>query len=112
MPGARVHSIVLYTTRVEACRDFYAGLGLEFTRERHGEKGLEHYAAALDGGGVFEIYPATPARVTGALRIGLYVDGTAPPPGRRVLRDPDGRAVDVGPPEAPAVEGTTIPEAS
>jgi catechol 2,3-dioxygenase-like lactoylglutathione lyase family enzyme len=99
MPGVRVDSIVLYTTRVEACRDFYAGLGLEFTRERHGDKGVAHYAAVLDGGGVFEIYPATTARVTGALRIGLVTGGAGLPPGRRVLRDPDGRAVDVvGPP--------------
>lgn len=104
MPGARVDSIVVYTTRVEVCREFYAGLGLEFTRERHG-KGYEHYAAVLDDGGVFEIYPATPARVTGALRIGLIVEGTGLPPGRRTLRDPDGRTVVVGPPEGVAPEG-------
>ncbi len=89
-----MHLLVIHTTRVAACVDFYTGLGLEFTRERHGE-GPEHHAAVLADGGVFEIYPATPARVTGAVRLGFTVHGGALPPGRHVVRDPDGRNVDV-----------------
>ncbi|NUU20464.1 MAG: VOC family protein [Streptomycetaceae bacterium] len=93
--AVRVTLIVLYSTRVEACREFYGRLGLDFVRERHGEAGYEHYAAPLADGGVFEIYPATPARVTGAVRLGLAVGPAVLPPGRHVLRDPDGRVVDV-----------------
>ncbi|MFD6953427.1 MULTISPECIES: glyoxalase/bleomycin resistance/dioxygenase family protein [unclassified Nocardiopsis] len=96
MPYATL--LVLYTDRVEECRAFYTRLGLRFVRERHGE-GPEHHAAELPGGMVFEIYPATAARSTGAVRLGFTVDGrrALPPlePGRHVLTDPDGRKVDL-----------------
>jgi hypothetical protein len=90
--------LALYTDRVEECRAFYAGLGLSLVRERHGS-GPEHHAAELAGGMVLEIYPAAADRSTGAVRLGLTVEGrrAAPPlePGRRVLTDPDGRRVDL-----------------
>ncbi|WP_028649210.1 glyoxalase/bleomycin resistance/dioxygenase family protein [Nocardiopsis sp. CNT312] len=96
--SARVTLLVLYSERMEECRAFYSGLGLDFAEERHG-RGPRHYAAVLDDGSVLEIYPATDTRRTGALRLGLAVDAAAarPPlePGRRVLTDPDGRKVDV-----------------
>lgn len=94
MAEARMDLLVLYTTRVDACVGFYAGLGLEFVRERHGD-GPEHHAARLAGGGVLEIYPAAPGRVTGAVRLGFTVRGSTLPPGRSLLRDPDDRVVEV-----------------
>ncbi|WP_017573890.1 VOC family protein [Nocardiopsis halotolerans] len=97
-PTPRATLLVVYTDRVEECRAFYAGLGLRFVRERHGS-GPEHHAAELPGGMVLEIYPATPERSTGAVRLGFTVAGdrATPPlePGRRVLTDPDGRKVDL-----------------
>ncbi len=97
-PLPRATLLVLHTDRVEECRAFYTRLGLRFVRERHGD-GPEHHAAELPGGMVFEIYPATAARATGAVRLGFAVDGRrALPrlePGHRVLTDPDGRKVDL-----------------
>ncbi|GGO30315.1 hypothetical protein GCM10011574_66570 [Microbispora bryophytorum] len=96
--AARVMLLVLYTDRLEECRAFYGALGVEFTRERHGE-GPRHYAAVLADGTVFELYPATAERRTGAVRLGLHLDGaTAEPrmePGRHLLTDPDGRVVEI-----------------
>lgn len=92
----RATLLVLYCARLEACRDFYAGLS--FTAEQHGE-GPGHYAAVLADGAVFELYPATTDRESGALRLGLTVTdstATAPlAPGCHRLTDPDGRTVEV-----------------
>jgi catechol 2,3-dioxygenase-like lactoylglutathione lyase family enzyme len=94
----RTTLLVLYSRQAEGCRRFYSDLGLSFVTEQHGQ-GPEHYAAVLVDGTVFEIYPARPERETGALRLGLAVNGTTatPPlaPGRHVLTDPDGRTVEV-----------------
>jgi catechol 2,3-dioxygenase-like lactoylglutathione lyase family enzyme len=94
----RTTLLVLYSRRVEECRDFYADLGLSFTAEQHGQ-GPRHYAAVLADGVVFELYPARPDRETGAIRLGLVVTGVAatPPlaPGRHLLTDPDGRTIKV-----------------
>ncbi|MEU6223315.1 glyoxalase/bleomycin resistance/dioxygenase family protein [Streptomyces sp. NPDC047042] len=96
--SARVTLLVLYSPRLEECRRFYEGLGLRFTAERHGQ-GPEHYAAVLGDGAVFELYPAGPDKQTGALRLGLTIDGSrAAEPlvrGRHLLTDPDGRTVEV-----------------
>nr|WP_202511379.1 VOC family protein [Streptomyces sp. SID3343] len=87
--------VVIYTDELEACREFYTSIGLEFVPERHGS-GAEHYAAVLGGGVVLELYPARSGRrVTGYLRLGLTVVGSPLAVGRHVLTDPDGRAVDV-----------------
>ncbi|MFF4418226.1 glyoxalase/bleomycin resistance/dioxygenase family protein [Streptosporangium sp. NPDC001559] len=97
--------IVIYTPALEACRAFYASLGLELRGERHGT-GPAHYAAVLGDGTVFEIYPSSPRRTTGALRLGftvdpgLTLDGTALTPGRHLFHDPDGRTVEVRVPPA------------
>ncbi|OPC80098.1 guanosine polyphosphate pyrophosphohydrolase [Embleya scabrispora] len=86
--------IVVYTSRLDACREFYASLGLVLVRERHGS-GPEHYAATLDDGTVVELYPARPDRLTGYLRLGLVLVDSPLPRGRHLLTDPDGRSVDV-----------------
>ncbi|WP_424641188.1 VOC family protein [Embleya sp. AB8] len=85
--------IVLYTLRLDACREFYASLGLEVVFERHGG-GPEHYAATLDNGTVLELYPARSDRTTtGYLRLGLVLTSSPLAVGRHRLTDPDGRAV-------------------
>lgn len=93
MPGLAL--LVLYCADPDACRDFSTALGCAFTRERHGD-GPPHWAAELDGGTVLELYPATARRPVSSTRVGLR---TALAPGRvpvrRVLTDPDGRAVEV-----------------
>ncbi|MFI5532215.1 VOC family protein [Kitasatospora sp. NPDC051853] len=83
--------LVVYTARLTECVDFYRGLGLRFVAERHGT-GPEHYAAELADGTVLELYPARTGRETGALRLGLSVDGAN---GVRLVTDPDGRTVEV-----------------
>ncbi|MFE2854858.1 VOC family protein [Streptomyces lavendulae] len=93
--------LVIYTTRLEACRDFYGGLGLDLVRERHGN-GPDHYAVTLADGGVLELYPATRRPETGYLRLGLTAPAGGPParePGRHTLTDPDGRTVVLTVPE-------------
>ncbi|MGW3091327.1 VOC family protein [Streptomyces sp. NPDC001108] len=87
--------VVIYTPWLDACRDFYTGIGLEFVREQHGT-GPMHYAAPLPGGGVLELYPATRHPATGSLRLGLTAPahaGSPHPAGRHTLTDPDGRTV-------------------
>ncbi|MCT9934379.1 VOC family protein [Planotetraspora sp. A-T 1434] len=87
--------LVIYTSKLEECRSFYASLGLDLTAEQHGD-GPRHFAAVLADGGVLELYPATSGRETGALRLGFSVDRAASlPSGVHVLRDPDGRAVEL-----------------
>ncbi|WP_406279866.1 VOC family protein [Embleya sp. NBC_00896] len=86
--------IVLYTHRLDACREFYASLGLTLVRERHGT-GPEHHAAVLPDGTVLELYPARPDRVTGYLRLGLVLTNPPLPPGGHILTDPDGRTLDI-----------------
>jgi len=86
--------LVIYTTQLEECRAFYAGLGLPLVREQHGT-GPVHYAAELPSGLVIEIYPGRPGRTTGRLRLGFTITGGDLDPGEHVLTDPDGRAVAV-----------------
>ncbi|MGE7387609.1 VOC family protein [Streptomyces sp. NPDC004126] len=78
--------LVIYTNRLEECREFYAGLGLDLVPERHGN-GPDHYSATLADGSVLELYPVGRRPETGYLRLGL--NGDSP----RTLTDPDGRTV-------------------
>ena len=71
--------LVLYSPQLEECHRFYSGLGLVLTAEQHGQ-GPRHYAAVLADGAVFEIYPASPDRQTGALRLGFAIDGDTATP--------------------------------
>ncbi|MEU4353352.1 VOC family protein [Streptomyces virginiae] len=93
--------LVICTTRLEECRAFYAGLGLDLVPEKHGD-GPDHYAAAFADGGVLELYPATRRPETGYLRLGLTAparDTEGRTPGRHTLTDPDGRTVVLTVPE-------------
>ncbi|MFE7099598.1 VOC family protein [Streptomyces erythrochromogenes] len=93
--------LVIYTARLEECRDFYAGLGLDLVPEKHGS-GPDHYAAAFADGGVLELYPATRRPETGYLRLGLTVAAhraAGRSAGRHNLTDPDGRTVVLTVPE-------------
>lgn len=94
----RVAYIVIYTDALEECRVFYAGLGIRFRKERH-EDGPVHHAAVLEDGAVIELYPAAGKPSTGRLRLGFTVrrSTTSLPlgPGRHVLRDPEGRTVEL-----------------
>ncbi|MFD4835396.1 VOC family protein [Streptomyces uncialis] len=88
----RATLLVIYTPDLDACRDFYAGFGLLLVRERHGT-GPVHYAAELDGGFVFEVYPADGKEPTGPARLAFSVPAGPLPPGTHRLTDPDGRTV-------------------
>lgn len=95
--GARLNLLVLYSDDVEACREFYEGMGLDFAREKH-EAGPEHYSARLADGCVLELYPARGRGPSQPLRIGLTVARGSVRDRRllaagSLLRDPDGRAV-------------------
>ncbi|CAJ65040.1 MULTISPECIES: VOC family protein [Frankia] len=98
MTAPEIDLVVIYCADLAACRDFYQRLGLTFRQESHGN-GPEHFSTTLAGGTVVELYPAAAARRTDHLRLGLTVrqDATRPriPLGRHVIRDPEGRAVDV-----------------
>lgn len=107
--------LVLRTNQIERCLAFYRSLGITFVLEQHGTGPL-HYAADVDGV-VFELYPLTAAQVLDApdVRLGFAVarlsstlDELAKAGGvvtskpkdgpwglRAVVRDPDGRAVEL-----------------
>ncbi|MET7762813.1 VOC family protein [Streptomyces sp. NPDC005393] len=95
---ARIALMVFYTDHLEDCRAFYTDLGLPFVREQHGN-GPVHYATTLPDGTVIELYPATAQRPASSTRLGFTVDGQTltPPlaPGRHVVKDPDGRMVEL-----------------
>ncbi|POM27735.1 hypothetical protein BTM25_21540 [Actinomadura rubteroloni] len=90
--------IVLYTARAAECVAFYTALGLDFVPERHGD-GPPHHAAVLPDGPVFEIYPASGGGDTGKLRLGFTAPAEGFAPGRHLLRDPDGRTVELRVPD-------------
>jgi predicted enzyme related to lactoylglutathione lyase len=107
--------LVLKTDQIERVRDFYAGLGLQFRKERHGT-GPVHFAAEA-GGIVLEIYPLPPsvAQADATTRLGFRVGALDPIIAgmvaagvsmvagpqrtewgyRAVVRDPDGRCVEL-----------------
>lgn len=87
----------IYTEQLEACRAFYAQLGLHLVREQHG-RGPVHYAAELGHGLVLELYPAISAeQATGRMRLGLAIPAAVAQQvgARTTLSDPDGRTVAV-----------------
>lgn len=103
--------LVLKTHQMEAVRRFYAAVGIEFQQEKHG-KGPAHFSGRL-GETVFEIYPLPPDKPPEATtRLGIAVDdlnqvleslvaaGTIEreeivETSRIVIRDPDGRVVEL-----------------
>ncbi|WP_017582112.1 hypothetical protein [Nocardiopsis valliformis] len=97
---ACLDAVVIYTDRVEECRDFYASLGLSFGEERYPlADGLMRYSCRMPLGPVLEIHPTTHDHRTSDLRLSLALAraDTNPPlsPGEHLLTDPDGRKVDV-----------------
>lgn len=96
--ATRIALMVLYTDHLEKSRAFYTGLGLALVQEQH-RRGPIHYAATLPDGTVIELYPATAERPASSVRLGFTVDSrtVTPPlaPGRHVVEDPDGRAVEL-----------------
>ncbi|KAF0247133.1 MAG: Glyoxalase/bleomycin resistance [Planctomycetota bacterium] len=114
MKVPEVALVVVRTHRLEDVCDFYRALGFDFQEEQHG-KGPVHFSAAA-GPAVLEIYPLPEgASVDASLRLGFFVDDvtaavdsvrqnggrvdTKPNSGpwglRAVVRDPDGRAVEL-----------------
>ena len=105
----RLNLLVLRTNKPDELKSFYSAFGARFVSERHGG-GPDHYSARL-GDLVLEIYPTADGTPPDpSLRIGLIVDdlhgalrsiGQAVTPRqtpwglRAVVRDPDGRAVEL-----------------
>ena len=115
MGSVTLSLVVLKTRQVDSLRRFYGSLGIELAEEQHG-KGPVHYAGRV-GDVVLEVYPlpegdapgdattrlgfavATVAEVVQALQaLGAPVvtEPQATKWGfRAVVRDPDGRAVEL-----------------
>ncbi|HEX8916637.1 MAG TPA: VOC family protein [Humisphaera sp.] len=114
MTHPRLNLVVLRVADLVASEAFYARLGLSFERHRHGS-GPEHLAAQC-GGAVVELYAASAERpVERSTRVGFAVDDVrsaceavraggaavltepaeSPWGSRAVVRDPDGRAVEL-----------------
>jgi lactoylglutathione lyase len=132
MNEPRLNLLVIRTADIDRARAFYGGLGLSLGTQQHGN-GPPHLVAML-GGTVFEIYPAKDAAdVDRTTRLGFTVTDLAgrvdrcrqagativqeprdTPWGRRaVVRDPDGRAVELQQEtdvmeRARAIDGATI----
>jgi catechol 2,3-dioxygenase-like lactoylglutathione lyase family enzyme len=113
--------LVLRTTRVVACLEFYRSLGLTLVEEKHG-RGPVHYSSSSNGI-IIEIYPETQnsmmeLRSDRTVRLGFTVESlvatleSLETLGARVLRspaitrwghvavvlDPDGREVEINEP--------------
>ncbi len=115
MPNVSFSLLVLKTQQLEPLRAFYSALGIEFCEEQHGT-GPTHYAGEL-GDAILEIYPLPEGEhnADSSTRIGFFVEDV----GfvleslwrnefcelkkakktqwgyRAVVRDPDGRAVEL-----------------
>lgn len=106
--------VVLRSSDLTRAMAFYTCLGLQFVSHRHGS-GPEHFSAELDGGSVFELYPANDGPSTLGTRIGFrvpsvelavaalssYPEAVASEPRqsewgwRAVVVDPDGHRVEL-----------------
>lgn len=115
MEGVSLRLLVLKTRQVDKLRAFYQAIGIDLHQEQHGS-GPIHFAGQL-GDVVLEVYPLpnNTAHVDDTTRLGfavanitgvveaLQITGTpavtqpnAAERGRRaVVRDPDGRAVEL-----------------
>jgi catechol 2,3-dioxygenase-like lactoylglutathione lyase family enzyme len=105
--------VVLQSADLEAAKDFYSALGLEFVEEQHGS-GPRHFSTTL-GSLVLEIYPRRTDRPSAPARLGFRVpsldqtlevlrrrrarivrEPTDSPWGRRaVVDDPDGNQIEL-----------------
>jgi lactoylglutathione lyase len=113
MPAPLLKLLVLKTPQVDRMLAFYRTLGIELNEEKHGT-GPVHYAGKV-GDTVLEIYPLPPGSTSDATtRLGFIVASltavvdafrefglvlTEPKMStwgvRAVVRDPDGRAVEI-----------------
>jgi lactoylglutathione lyase len=115
MGNVTLSLVVLKTRQIDALRSFYGSLGIEMAQEQHG-KGPVHFAGQV-GDVVLEVYPlpedgppadgttrlgfgvARLAEVVQALQVlgaPVVTEPQATPWGfRAVVRDPDGRAVEL-----------------
>ena len=113
---ATLNLVVIAARDLEATKEFYGLLGLDFSSEQHGS-GPRHYAAS-SGSTTFEIYPSDEAELRNPVRIGFQVsvvDHTIEtflragakivsmpkdsPWGRRaVVEDPEGNRVELAQP--------------
>jgi len=115
MAGVALKLLVLKTRQVERLRQFYQTIGIEMIEEKHGD-GPTHYAGRV-GDIVLEVYPLTVSgsAADATVRLGFVVEeltevvralqssGAAiinePRQTawgcRAVVRDPDGRAVEL-----------------
>jgi predicted enzyme related to lactoylglutathione lyase len=115
MPDVKLRLLVLKTYSLDNLKDFYAALGITFVEEKHGE-GPTHYAGFV-GDLVLELYPlpASAGPADASTRLGFEVPDldaavrsleasgavVVRGPGetewgrRAVVRDPDGRMVEV-----------------
>lgn len=65
--------MVIRVADIERSKNFYAGLGLSFRQEQHGD-GPVHYASEVNGV-VIELYPASRnSPVSTSIRLGFSVD--------------------------------------
>lgn len=119
---ATLNLVVIAARDLEAAKEFYGLLGLNFSSEQHGA-GPRHYAAS-SGSTTFEIYPSDKAELRNPIRIGFQVsliDRTIEmfrqagarivsmpkdsPWGRRaVVEDPEGNRVEL----AQAIRANTV----
>lgn len=114
MSGVSLSLLVLKTHQVDSLQQFYGTIGIELAEEQHG-KGSVHYAGRI-GGVVIEIYPLQEGDEADATtRLGFVVEDLgnvleslwrrqlsplAKPWQtewglRAVVRDPDGRSVEL-----------------
>ena len=115
MVTVKLNLLVLKSRQLDRLKEFYAALGIAFAEEKHGD-GPTHYAGRV-GEALLELYPlpenAGPADVS--TRLGFAVSGVDAVVGsledaggavvsqpwrtawgyRAVVRDPDGRAVEL-----------------
>lgn len=115
MANVSLSLLVLKTRQVERLRQFYHALGIDFNEEQHG-KGPVHFAGRVDGL-VLEIYPLADDGFVAdpSTRLGFAAENLAAAIDRlkkvgfelvtsprqtawglqAVVRDPDGRAVEL-----------------
>lgn len=118
MSETEINLVVLRSTQLQSTQRFYEALGLSFVDEQHGQ-GPAHVSATTPSGIVFELYPLPKGEEldtsTRGVRLGFRLEGVdaavkaavlaggdlmSRDDTRAVLRDPDGRKVEVMPSEA------------
>lgn len=88
----KLNLLVLRCRDIQASKQFYEGLGMQFVQEQHGN-GPAHFAAECDGM-VFELYPLKPSEAADNIRLGFQTDTVRE---RILVTDPDGRKVELLP---------------